>query len=585
MATDINADNYERRRKYEILRSQLESERSSFIGHWTDLGTYVLPRRPRFMVSDRNRGDRRNQKIIDSTATLAARTLRSGMMSGVTSPARPWFRLTTNNPKMSEVGDVKLWLNEVTEAMRTVFLRSNVYNTLPIVYGDLGVFGTSAMLIEEDFTGDIIRTYAFPVGSYMLGNDDKLQVRVFMRDFTMTVRQIVEKFGRQPDGKIDWTNISTTVKMAWEEHKTEAWVSVTHVITANEDYQIGSPVAKKKRYRSCYYERGIVDASEQYTGSVEGKFLSESGYDYFPVLAPRWEVVGEDVYGVDCPGMASLGDVKQLQLGEKRIMQAIEKMVNPPMVGPTSLKKSTPSILPSDITYVDERDGVKGFRPAHEVNPRIAELEQKQEQVRFRIRRAFFEDLFLMLASTDRRQITAREVQERHEEKLLALGPVLEQLNQDLLDPMVDITFDIMVSKGLIPEPPDVIQGDNLKVEYISVMAQAQKLSDAAGLERFEMMVGDLVKVTGDPTVIDKVDIDQFVDVYSDRLGVPPDVVRSDEDVAQMRASRAEVQKQQAALENAREVTGAVKDLSEVDMSKDSALTRAIEQSQAGRLG
>ena len=99
------------------------------------------------------------------------------------------------------------------------------------------------------------------------------------------------------------------------------------------------------------------------------------------------------------------------------------------------------------------------------------------------------------------------------------------------------------------------------------------------------MVVGDRVKVTGDPTVIDKVDIDQFVDVYSDRLGVPPDVVRSDEDVAQMRASRAEVQKQQAALENAREVTGAVKDLSEVDMSKDSALTRAIEQSQAGRLG
>lgn len=580
----MNPDVYERRRRYEILRSQMYDERSSFIGHWTDLGNYILPRRPRFTISDRNRGDRRNQKIIDSTATLAARTLRSGMMSGVTSPARPWFRLTTNDQKLAESGDVKIWLNEVTELMRTVFLRSNVYNTLPIVYGDLGVFGTAAMLIEEDFTGDIIRTYAFPVGSYMLGNDDKLQVRVFMRDFMMTVRQIVEKFGRQPDGKIDWTNISDTVKQAWEENKPESWVSVTHVIAGNDEYQIGSPVNKRKRYRSCYYERGIVDSSDQYTGSVAEKFLSESGYDYFPVLAPRWEIVGEDVYGVDCPGMSSLGDVKQLQLGEKRIMQAIEKMVNPPMVGPTSLKKSAPSILPSDITYVDERDGVKGFRPAHEVNPRIAELEEKQEQVRFRIRRAFFEDLFLMLASTDRRQITAREVQERHEEKLLALGPVLEQLNQDLLDPLIDITFDIMVSKGLIPEPPETIQGDNLKVEYISVMAQAQKLSDVAGLERFGMMVGDMVKATGDPTVIDKIDMDQFVDVYSDRLGVPPDVVRSDEAVADLRAQRANAQKQQAAIENARQVTGAVKDLAETDLEKDSALSRVIEQGQAGKL-
>jgi len=574
-----------RRKKYELLRSQLDQDRSTFISHWSELGNYILPRRPRFTLTDRNRGERKNQKIIDSTATLAARTLRSGMMSGVTSPARPWFRLTTEDPAIAERGDVKLWLNEVTQLMRTVFLRSNVYNTLPIVYGDLGTFGTAAMLVEEDFDGDVVRTYAFPIGSYFLGNDEKLQVRVFIRDLSMTVRQIVEKFGRKEDGEIDWTNISKSVRYAWENGNRETWVDVAHVIVPNEDYRMDSPVSTQKRYRSCYYERGSMSGSPpSYASEVEDKFLRESGYDYFPVLAPRWEIVGEDVYGVDCPGMAALGDVKQLQLGERRVMQAIEKMVNPPMVAPTSMKRAVASILPSDITYVDERDGQKGFRPAHEVNPRVAELEQKQEQVRLRVRRAFFEDLFLMLANTDRRQITAREVQERHEEKLLALGPVLEQLNQDLLDPLIDIVFDIMVNQEFVPEPPEAIQGSKLKIEYISVMAQAQKLVDVAGMERFGMMVGDMAKATGDPTFLDKIDMDQFVDVYSDRLGIPPDVVRSDEAVEDMRAARAAAQRKQAEMENAREVTGAVKDLSETKVNGGSALDELVSMSRAGAL-
>jgi hypothetical protein len=77
-----------KRNLYEILRAQMESERSSFISHWRDLSDFILSRRARFFVSDVNKGDRRNLKIIDNTCTLASRTLRSGMMAGVTSPAR-----------------------------------------------------------------------------------------------------------------------------------------------------------------------------------------------------------------------------------------------------------------------------------------------------------------------------------------------------------------------------------------------------------------------------------------------------------------------------------------------------------------
>lgn len=566
-----------KRQRYQLLRGQLELERSTFMPHWRELGDYILPRRPRFTLTETNRGERKNKNIVDSTATLAARTLRSGMMSGVTSPARPWFRLTTPDPDLAEFASVKDWLHDVSLKMATVFIRSNLYNALPIVYGDMGVFGTASMNVEEDFDGGVIRCYPFPIGSYRIANDHRLRVNVFDRDFRMTVRQLVQRFGKKDlNGQADWSNFSTRVKQAWDRGEYETWIDIGHVVHPNPDWDPQKMGSQFKRFSSCYFEVGVTDSRDG--------FLSESGYDYFPNLCPRWEVTGEDVYGTSCPGMDSLGDIKQLQLGEKRSMQAIEKMVNPPMVGPSSLRTTRSSILPGDITYLDERDSMKGFRPAHEVNPRIQELEGKQEQVRQRIKRAFYEDLFLMLASSDRREITAREIEERHEEKLLALGPVLEQLNQDLLDPLIDVTYDIMERQDMIPPPPDELQGMDLKVEYTSVMAQAQKLIGISGIERFAGFVGQVAAATQNPELLDKVDQDQMIDEYGDAVGISPKIIRSDDEVAAIRQSRAKAQAAQVKADNVQKLASSAKDLSQTDMSGDNALNRLVDQAEAGAL-
>lgn len=575
-----------RRERYEILRGQLDLERSSFISHWREIGDYILPRRPRFNTSDNNRGDKRNSKIIDSTGTLAARTLSSGMMGGVTSPARPWFRLTTPDPSLSEFGPVKTWLHQVSNRMASVFLRSNVYNALPILYKDLGTFGTGTMVVEEDFD-KVIHCYPIPVGSYYLANDAKLRCRVFVRELTFTVRQVVMKFGMRDEktGAYSFKNISTHVKGLWDNGQYETSVNVRHIVHPNEMYSPNKLGAQYKKYASCYYEVGgdmKNTSSASYMESEQTKLLRESGYDYFPPLAGRWETTGEDVYGTSCPGMDALGDVKSLQLGEKRIYQAAELKLRPPMVGPSSLRTAKASILPGDITYLDEREGQKGFRPAYQVDFSTREMEEKQAQTRQRIQRAFYEDLFLMLSQSDRREITAREIDERHEEKLLALGPVLEQLNQDILDPLIDNTFYFMMEQGQIPEPPEEIAGVNLKVEYISIMAQAQKLLGVASMDRFAGFTGNLIKLSGDPGVAMKVDFDQLIDEYGDATSVPPGIIRSDEVVAQMRAQQAKAQQAAQQMEQLTAGVGAAKDLAAADMSGDNALTRLMKRGQAG---
>jgi len=342
-----------KRKQFDILRAQLENERSSFLSHWRDLGEHILPRRPRFTTSENNKGDRKNQKIIDATATMAARTLRSGMMSGVTSPARPWFRLSIPDPQYMESGPVKDWLHIVTERMSATFIKSNLYNVLPTVYGDMGVFGTAAMMVEEDFD-DVMRFYVFPIGSYAIAVNDKLKVDIFYREFRMTVRQVVDRFGvRDRSGKVIWDNISNSVRSQYESGHGEAWVDVCHMIRPNQDFDDSKVESKHKKFSSCYYEKG----SSKSAGD-EDKILREMGYDYFPVLCPRWEVTGEDVYGTECPGMIALGDIRALQLMQKKKAQAIEKMVNPPMVAPTSMANTKISLLPGDVSFSDARCAV-----------------------------------------------------------------------------------------------------------------------------------------------------------------------------------------------------------------------------------
>jgi len=570
------------RKHYERRMSALQQERQSWESHWRDLSDYILPRRGRFMGfgnkqnGQPNRGDKINSKIIDSTATFALNTLSSGMMSGITSPARPWFRLVTGDPAMMEFGPVKEWLSSVETTLRRVFATSNIYNCLQSTYEELGLFGTAALFVEEDYN-DIVRGYPFTCGEYFVANSPRLAVDSIYRSFQLTVSQVVGRFGIE--------KCSQHVKAAYDRGDYDQWVTVCHAVEPNP-HKLGvvpefagrrgsaSPYipADRKAFISCYWEQNSTD---------KGSFLSIGGYDEFPVMAPRWHLTGSDSWGRS-PAMDALGDVKQLQHMEKTAAHAIDLMVKPPMQAPSALKNQPATILPGGITYVDAMSQGQGLRPTFEVNPRLNEFAMKEGEVRDRINRAFYADLFLMMAQSDRRQVTAREIDERHEEKMLALGPVLERLQNELLGPLIDRTFNILVrnsqagwqgltDKMVLPPPPPEMKGMDLKVDYISILAQAQKAVGTVGLERVAGFVGNLA--AANPEVLDKFDMDQAVDEYGEMLGVSPRVIRSDVKVEALRQGRA---KQQQAMQQAQAGMTAVqgaKVLSDVDTGQKNALT------------
>lgn len=541
--------------RYEALCNEQGSWRS----HWQELNDYILPRRLRYLSSDVNKGGKRNDKIINSTPIRASRILSSGMMAGITSPARPWFRLIPSDAKVAEAPGVKAWLYAVEQKIREVFHRSNLYNCLPLAYTDLGVFGTTCMIIEED-EEDIVRGYVLPIGQYVLANSYRLSVDTIMRSFQMTTAQMVEQFGIE--------KVSQTVKDAFERGDFDTWHEVVHVIEPNSLYESDKADYRGMKYKSCWFEKN----GDSFTG-----FLREGGFHEFPGMAPRWNVTGEDVYGYS-PGMDALGDAKALQTLERRAAQVLDKVVNPPMVGPGSLRNQRASLLPGEVTTIDVASGGQTFKPAMEIQPTaIQHVEAKVREHEARVQQAFFADLWLMLAQSDRREITAREVDERHEEKMLQLGPVLERLHDELLDPMLDRVFNIMLRRGLLPPAPPSLKGMDLKVEYISIMAQAQKLLFTTGIERLAGFAGNLAAVK--PEVLDRINFDEAVKEYANLLGVSPKIIASDEEVAAAQAARAQQQQMAqaaAAAPAANDTAQAAQVLSQTDATSDNALTRLL---------
>jgi len=555
----------EKRTAYLARLSQLRSDRSSWISHWSELGRHILPRAPRFFATDRNRaGDHKYGSILDNTATRSLRVLSAGMMAGMTSPARPWFRLAVPDPDLVDSHGVRIWLDDVVERMQRVFARSNVYRALQQLYEDLGAFGTNATLVLSD-PQSVIRCYSLPIGEYSLQQDYQGRVTTCYREFERTVVEVVKEFG--------WHNCSEAVQQAFRNRAFESTVNILHVIEprADQERRPDSRAAIDMPWASVYIE---------ISGEADDKLLRESGFQTMRVLAPRWGTSGADVYGIS-PGMEALGDIKQLQQEQLRKSQAIDYQTKPPLQVPQSVRDRSQDILPGGIQYYEPGSTIPfdqvtangGVRTAWEVNLDIGALLADIEDVRMRVKRTFHEDMFLMLTMADNR-MTATEVLERQEEKLLMIGPVIERLANEALEPLVSITFQDMLEQGLLPPPPPELAGTELTVEFVSILAQAQR---AVGITSVQQYVNDVLAVGATrPDVLDNVNFDNWARSTAHMRGVAEDMLVDKPNVQELREARAQAEAAREQTEIAAQQASTVKDLSTAPVDQNTALNEVM---------
>lgn len=543
--------------KVHKLYSQLETQRSGWLTDWVEIADHVDPMMVRQSRSDK-KGQRSRGNIVDNTAALAWQVLRAGLMSGATSPARPWIRLTIADEELAEHEPVKEWLSEETKRLLFIFRKSNTYTTLSMLYGQMGLIGSSCALTMES-AESVIGHYTSPIGEFCLGGDYMGKVDTVGRKFEKSVHETVREFGLE--------NVSETVRNLYDQGNYYTGVPIIHVVEPRRERQAGRRDKKNKPWASCYIEEGQ---------SKEYDFLRESGYDDFPGLCPRWDRRSGDVYGTG-PGHFSLGDTLQLQHMQKQKSVGIEYMVRPPVQAPSSFRENEMDLLPGGTSFGDMNTPNNRIQSIWDVPINLQHLLEDIYDCRGRIEAAYHKPVFAMFADMDRSgQMTATEVAERHEEKMLLLGPVVERLHNELLQPLVENTFARMVQVGMTAPPPPELEGRDLQVEFVSVLAQAQRAIGVNAADRFVNSLGIVAQMK--PDVLDKFDSDAWAEMYADSLGVDPKMIIGNERVGFIREARMEQQRKEEQLMSIQAQAEAAQKLGSVKTDERNAATDLLNQ-------
>lgn len=523
------------RRKKNIVQ-QMMTERTQFEGTWKQLSKYINPTRGRFDEDKTQDGRRRDYCLLDPYPMEASGKCAAGLHSGLTSPSRPWFALGLQDKELAEYHTVKLWLEECQDVLMGIYAKSNIYNMLLNIEAELTQFGTGAALLLEDFhTGVWARPYT--CGEYAGNVDARGRVVQFARRFKLNAWQMVDEFGEDV--------VSDAVRHAYRAKNLKDYFPVTMLIEKNADYRPDSNALLNFKYKSYYFEDTQTDV-----------FLRVSGYHEVPFLMPRWTVIANGIYGVG-PGHNALGNCMQLQKIEKINCRLLEHRSDPALIVPSSVGKV--NRLPGKETLVPD-NLINGIRPLYEATGDRGEVMQTIQYKQQQIGAAFYNDLFVMLAQQDNPQMTAREVAERHEEKLLMLSPVLEQMHNEVLAPLTRRAFEICYRNGLLPPLPEELRGEeeSIKAEFISLLAQAQKAVGTNAMEKTLAIAGNLMGAS--PEVMDNLDLDAAIREHAQMSGTPEAIMRDEQEVQKMRAQRAQQMRQEQQMQQAAAMAKPLKD-------------------------
>lgn len=548
---------------WEAMRGQLWSERSSWDPVYSQLSGFFEPKNQRFNYSQVDNGQREDYNIVDETGTLTLRTCAAGMLSGMSPPTSAWFRYVTPDEEDMQDREVKAYLQKCEQIARDSLLKSNFYGTVLNAYREVALYGTTVYTVMEDDKTDF-RCYPAPLGSYCLSGNRTLRPDFYMRIVNMTIRQVVKEFG--------WKNCSDAVRTYFNSPgaQKDMWWPLVHVIYP-ADYFGSEHVGKDtKPWTSLYYELNTYSGHD----SREG-ILRQSGFFENPVIAGRWNVVGENFYGFS-PAMDVLGTNMALQTLQTRILQGIDKQVNPPMVADPALMSQSASVRPGDVTYVSMKDGTPGFKPAYQVQFDLNHATEQVKDHRDRIKRGLYESLFMLISQDSRSDVTAEEIRARLEEKMMVLGPVIHRSIEEILKPTLERVMPILHRRGKLPRKPPKLHGKDIKIEFISILAAAERALQMNNIKEFLQVVGseEAIAAGAGQQLINTFKPDKLLRRIADLTQIPADCMNTEEESAQLAQQQKDAAQQAQNADNAQKLTQAAGNLANIPTGGNNALSR-----------
>ena len=492
--------------------SQLKTKRQNWESHWQEVADYCLPRRAD-VTTTRSRGDKRTERIFDGTALHSLELLASSLHGMLTNAATPWFSMRFKDEMISSVEENKEWLESCTATMYMALDRSNFQQEVHELYTDMVAFGTGCMMIEDD-EKDFVRFSTRHIKEIYIQENNQGVVDTIHRELKMTARAAYMQFGDKLPKRI--------AKIVKESPHDD--VTIYHCVKPNDELNPYKLDNKSMEYSSIYYDD-------------DGTIISISGFREFPFVVPRWLKSSNEVYGRS-PSMTALADIKMINKMAETTIKAAQKMVDPPLLVPDDSFMLPVRTQPGGLNFY--RSGTRDTITPLNIGANTPLGLNIEEQRRTAIKQAYYVDQLLMSQNI---QMTATEVMQRNEEKMRLLAPVLGRLQSEMLQPLINRTFNILLRKGILPAAPEELQGQTIDIEYVSPLARSQKQGDVQAILRTLEIVTPMAQMS---PVMDFIDTDKMVKHLADILGVPSKVVRSADEVMQIRKQRAEAQQAQA---------------------------------------
>lgn len=561
------------------LSSTMFNNMSQYFPQWKLLASLISPHRFSETAFTHNKGIPSHKRIVKTEPTLAFQIFKSGLTNGTTPKGRKWFKYTHPNPLMGRVKKIQDYLAHTTEISEMMLHMSNFYRVMPEANADMGLFSNAAFMQLPDPKHGVY-FYPFQAGTYAFQANIKGDVEMFTRKFSMTVMDFVKEFGSlKGNGHIEWANIPTYIKQKWDDRLYTELVFMVQLIIPNPFFNGQTPMfhSYQRKYQS-YQWIDYLDPSvpsQQSTGFrnevSEGQhkdamndFVSVRGFDYFPVIVPRWTVPFGHSIGCEGPGETALNSILIYQQIEKDRLLATEKMLKPPMVGPVSLKRHGASTLPGGITWIeDSAMATAGFKPAFMVDPKIAELVLNSADYKETIDSAFFKDIFLMFANQElKSHISAAETNERSAEKLSVINPMLAQYDVDVGSKVLKNNMIIGESLGVMPPRPKELEGTEVSAEYMSILANASKASLLNSIERTMNFQVQAASALQNPLLLHVLKGEDVVKAYADYAGLDPRFIASDRELQEVARRMQEQQAQQAQLDQQLKVSEITRNMS-----------------------
>lgn len=525
------------------IYNSIKGQRANFESYWQSLHDYFY-----IEAEDVNRSyypgtELSTTALYDSTSLDAGDVLASGFMNYLTPPASKWFGLRARNPKFKDNERVKTFFDDCAEEVNYLLNRSNFYAQMHASYKASGIYGTSILLSEEDAKDDV-RWYSVPIKNVCVLEDGRGRVSTYFFEFEYTPNQAADLWGMD---KLSVGMQEEIKANKGDEAKHKFVLYITKRVRRDE---------KKTDRKNKPIEASWIDFEQK-------AIIDEGGYNEFPAMCHRFDKRPFIVWGYS-PAMKALPFARILNAIAKTNLRTMMKRTDPPLAIPDNAFIMPFNSNPRAVNYYDKSkmDGKNDiFAFANEGDPQagMMAIEYYQQKVKA----LMYNDVFLAFEGLTK-QMNNPEVMERINEKMTMLGPAVGRYISEILNPVVIRTLGILQRKGRLPKPPgELLEDPNYEIDFVSRLAQSQRLSELNALMTGLNLVGQMAQFK--PEVLDKIDGDKVVNEAWSILGAPNRVFMDDEMVEAIREQRGRAAMAQQQMALAESGANVVKAGSEVD--------------------